>query len=172
MNGAAVLLPGTGYTTQRPLLHWCGALLRQRGWHVHEVAWEVTEEAFAEPAAFVERHLAEAFEGARGPRLVVAKSFGCFGLPWALREGVQGVWLTPMLTDAQLRADFGRASERHLAVGGGADPLWTGTGPGGHAAALTVPDADHGLQIPGDWEASLRAQHSVLRRVDEFVAGL
>ena len=40
------------------------------------------------------------------------------------------------------------------------------------AAALTVPRADHALQIPGDWEPSLSAQRDVLRRVADFVDAL
>ncbi len=173
MSGVAVLLPGTGYTAQRPLLHWAGELLRERGWAVREVAWEVGEDARAAPSAFVEQHLAEAFGGSDGSRLVVAKSFGCFGLPWALREGVPGVWLTPVLTDAELRADFARAPDRHLAIGGDADPLWAGgLGGGATAATLTVPGADHALQIPGDWEGSVEAQQHLLRRVAGFVDAL
>lgn len=172
MSGVAVLLPGTGYTVQRPLLHWAGVLLRERGWTVRDVAWTVTDEALERPRPFVERHLEQAFDGAEGRRLVVAKSFGSFGLSWALDAGASGVWLTPVLTDADLRADFARTTERHLAIGGDADPLWVPDGLDGDAATLTVPRADHALQIPGDWEASLSAQRGVLRRIAGFVDAL
>lgn len=172
MSGIAVLLPGTGYSVQRPLLHWAGALLRERGWTVREVAWEVPEEAFEEPAAFVEPHLAEAFDGTDGPRLVVAKSFGCFGLAWAVREQVPGVWLTPVLADEGLRAALAAAPARHLVVGGAEDPLWAG-GPGAiEAEVVEVPGADHGLEVPGDWAASLEAQRAVLERIASFTGGL
>lgn len=169
MSGVAVVLPGTGYTVQRPLLHWSGELLRERGWAVREVAWAVTEDALEHPRPFVERHVAEAFDGAVGERLVVAKSFGCFGLPWAVREHVPGVWLTPVLADDALRAEFIGASGPHLAVGGDSDPLWADGLEGGEMASVTVPGADHGLQIPGDWEASLATQRKVLRRIARFV---
>lgn len=168
-----MLLPGTGYTTQRPLLHWAGALLRQRGWEVREVAWTVPEEAFEHPRTFVDRHLAEAFDGPGDRRLIVAKSFGCFGLPWALEHGVPGAWLTPVLIDEGLRAAVASAPPRHLAIGGDADALWTTAGLEGAAAEIvTVPRADHSLEEPGDWEASLAAQRDVLRRVAAFVDAL
>ncbi len=172
MSGVAVLLPGTGYTVQRPLLHWAGAVLRERGWTVREVAWTVTDEALERPRPFVERHLDEAFDGAEGRRLIVAKSFGCFGLPWALDEGVPGIWLTPVLTDVDLRTGFALAGERHLAIGGDADPLWSGGLERGGATTFTVSRADHSLQIAGDWEASLSAQRTVLQRIAGFVDAL
>lgn len=173
MADIAVLLPGTGYTTQRPLLHWAGALLRERGWEVREVAWTVPEAAFEHPGAFVDRYLTEAFDGASDRRLIVGKSFGCFGLPWTVREGLPGVWLTPVLVDEALRAALAAAPPQHLAIGGDEDALWTTEGLERTAGEiLTVPRADHSLEIPGDWEASLAAQREALRRVAAFVDGL
>lgn len=178
-RGVAVLLPGTGYTVKGPLLAWAGQVLTDLGWHVEPVAWSVDDAAERDPEAFVGAAVEAAFAraeaavpaGADGERLLVAKSFGCSGLPWALEHHVRGAWLTPVTTHPPLRAALGRADGRHWAVGGGGDPLWR---PGGLVTAgaelVTVPDADHGLRVPGDRRAGVDAHRRVLERLEEWAS--
>ncbi|RLQ86489.1 hypothetical protein [Mycetocola zhadangensis] len=162
----AVLLPGTGYTIHAPLLYWSGKLLAERGWHVQGVEWEV--DAAAGPVSFVEEAVTAAFEDAPGTsrRLIVAKSFGCFALPWAQREGVAGIWLTPVLTSDDVTAALRNASSSHLAIGGNADEMWLPDAVAGtRARVVNVIDADHSLTVKNDWRASLSAQSRVFDAV-------
>ena len=164
----AVLLPGVNYSVQAPLLYWCAALLTERGWHVQAVDWSVDEEAIAHPLPFVERAVADAFDASpAGPRrLVVAKSFGTFALPWARRAGIAGVWLTPLLTEEPVRRALSEATAADLAVGGELDAFWRPDMVVGTAARLlSVPGAGHALTLPGDWRGSLELQAGILAEI-------
>lgn len=170
-----MLLPGSGYTVQAPLLSWCAAMLVDGGWHVQAVEWSMTDAAREQPVAFVERAVEQAFAEApvQGRCLVVGKSLGTFALPWAVRHGVPGVWLTPVLTDSVVARALDAADASHLAVGGDRDTVWLPGNVASTAARLvTVPGGDHGLMVPGGWRASVEAQTTVIDEVSEHVRRL
>jgi hypothetical protein len=166
----AIILPGSGYGPQAPLLHWPRRMLDAAGWNVRTVAWAPGEREDADPVAVVERHLQAHLRGGR-PDLVVAKSYGCFALPWARRHDVRGVWLTPVMTDDRVAAAVRAARPDDLVVGGDADPMWLPDAAAGSAATvLTVAGADHALEVTGDWERSQRLQADVFREIARIVA--
>ncbi|QCR42805.1 hypothetical protein C1N91_03865 [Curtobacterium sp. SGAir0471] len=167
-----LVLPGSGYGQQAPLLWWTRAIAEQHDIEVVAPAWTVDSAAKADPVAFVERQVTRALDGRR-PDLVVAKSFGCFALPWAVRRGVDGVWLTPVLTDPAVAAALAAAGAESIAVGGSADPMWLPSAVGTTCAGLhTVDGADHALEVRGDWRRSQRLQSDVLGLVEERIATL
>ncbi len=164
----AVLLPGVGYTVQGPLLYWSAQLLAERGWHVQGVEWTIDAAVGEDPVPFVERAVIAAFEAAptASQRLIVAKSFGSFALPFAQREGIPGVWLTPVLTSGIVREALVEASDVHLAVGGDADEMWLPDAVASSRAHLvTVPGAGHSLTVAGGWRESIDAQTGVFDRI-------
>ncbi|WEO76504.1 hypothetical protein BJQ94_14170 [Cryobacterium sp. SO2] len=164
----AVLLPGVNYSVQAPLLYWCATLLAERGWHVQAVDWTVDEVARADPLPFVETAVAEAFAAspAGTRRLVVAKSFGTYALPWARRAGIAGVWLTPLLTEEPVRQALRDGTAAELAIGGELDAFWQPDAIAGTAARLrSVPGAGHGLTRPGDWRGSIDLQAGILAEI-------
>ena len=168
----AVLLPGVNYSVQAPLLYWCATLLAERGWHVQAVDWSVDDEALAHPLPFVERAVADAFDSCPPSprRLIVAKSFGTYALPWARREGVAGVWLTPLLTSEPVRRALRDATAADLAVGGDQDAFWQPESVVGTATRLlSVPGAGHALSLPGDWRGSLALQAGILAEIGQHL---
>lgn len=169
----AVMLPGVGYTIQGPLLYWCAQMLAERGWHVQGVEWTI--DADVNPVSFVERAVAAAFEAAptTSRRLIVAKSFGSFALPFARREGIPGVWLTPVLTSEIVRESLAGASASHFAVGGDADAMWLPDAvANSRARSVTVAGADHSLTVTDGWRESLDAQSRVFESVSTHVDSL
>lgn len=171
----AVILPGSGYTVQAPLLSWPARMLAQRGWQVRGVGWEIDEAAQQDPEAFVEQAASVAFAAAPegGRRLIVAKSFGSFALPWARREGVPGVWLTPVVTSPVVQQALRSATPGDLAIGGDADPLGLPERLAGtRARTITVPGADHSLEVAGGWRASLSVQSAVFDEVEAHLDDL
>jgi len=170
----AVILPGAGYTAQAPLLYWSAELLVERGWHVQAVEWQITAEVRERSAAFAVEAVERAFADAppADHRLVLAKSFGTFALPWALANDVPGVWLTPVLVDAGIRTALAQAGDRHLAVGGDRDIAWHPVDEVVTKARLvTVPGADHGLEV-GDWRSSVEAHVGVLEHVTRHLQSI
>lgn len=171
-DDVAVLLPGTGYTAQAPLLYWAGRLLAERGWQVRAISWTVPDDV--DPVAFAETAAASAFEGTTGRRLVVAKSFGCFAMPWADAAGVPGIWLTPVATHEAVAQAASRLRSRDLLIGGSDDPLWDAAAVAGSAAeVIEIAEADHGLLHSDGWRLSLDVHRRVLdaisRHLDEVV---
>ncbi|MFE4194656.1 hypothetical protein ACFRJ9_02230 [Paenarthrobacter sp. NPDC056912] len=171
----AVLLPGSGYPVQGPVLFWAGEMLAAMGWHVQAVRWTADDEPGADPHAFVARAAEQAFAAApsASQRLVVAKSFGTLAIPWAEETRTAGVWLTPLLTDAKVRETIGHTDKADLFVGGSDDKLWDGGRTSESAGTFVeIPGADHSLQIPNNWRASQELQSGVFGRIEEFVRAL
>jgi len=153
-----------------PLLHWPAALLTQTGWSVLGVTWD--EDGLSrEAASYVRRCADAALERALDDRpvLIIAKSLGTLALPWAVENGLPGAWLTPLIQDAAVVTAVHEAQQPTLLVGGTADPHWqppVAAGPG--ITVIEVPDADHGLQQPGDWRRSLLDQVAIFDRVSQL----
>ncbi|MBF4615073.1 hypothetical protein [Curtobacterium sp. VKM Ac-1376] len=167
-----LLLAGSGYGQQAPLLWWSREIAVVAGCEVIAPGWQVDDTAGADPVGFVGAAVAAEL-GGQLPDLVVAKSFGCFALPWAIRHEVPGVWLTPVLTHDDVAAALPAATDAHDAIGGGDDPLWRPERASGTAARLqTVAGADHSLHVPGDWRRSQRSQADVFDVVERRIAAL
>lgn len=167
-----LLLQGAGYGQQAPLLWWSRKIAADAGCEVIAPTWTVDEAASSAPVAFVETAVRSAI-GERAPDLVIAKSFGCFALPWAVRHGVRGVWLTPVLTNDDVVAALATAPDTHVAIGGSDDGMWRPERVSRTAASLqTVAGADHSLEVTGGWRASQRAQAEVFATVAAAVQAL
>ncbi len=164
----AVLLPGVRYTAQAPLLYWCGQMLSALGWHVEAVEWTIDEAALEDPQRFVELAVDVAFDAApeAARRLIVAKSFGTYALPWARRRGIPGVWLTPILTDDAILQGLRGATSADIAIGGTADRFWLPDAiEDTEARLISVPGANHSLEIPGEWSRSLAVQNDIFLHI-------
>ncbi|MGW2375882.1 alpha/beta hydrolase [Kitasatospora sp. NPDC001683] len=177
-NRVALVIPGTGYSPARPLLHFAGSVLQRHGWTVQELWWQLPDElvelAMGERIAWVERQVAEAVDAERGAcRLLVGKSLGCFAAGLAADRQLAAAWLTRVLTlDHVIRA-LHRTSAPTLLVGGSADELWDRAvaDSTGHQV-LELPSADHGLELPHDPIGSVDALREVVTRLDGFIGSL
>jgi len=169
--GTAVLLPGRMGGTSTPLMHWPAALLTQIGWSVLGVAWDENRLEREGAASEVRRCVGAALDQVPSgrPVFIVAKSLGTLALPWAVKNRLPGVWLTPLLQDAAVVAAVREARQVTLLVGGTNDPHWQPPAePGSGVALLELADADHGLQQPGDWRRSLLNQVAVFDQVSQL----
>lgn len=172
--GRALVLPGRAYTVDHPLLFWPGQVLADAGWQVTTVRWWPDVSDLSDPRPFVEA-AAEALE-ARAPSaertLLVTKSLSSHLSRWAAARDYPGIWLTPVLTDDHVAEGLDECSVG-LTVGGTADHLWDAdraraTG----LEVLELPEADHVLHVPGEWERSIAALRAMLARVEAFAGGL
>lgn len=169
----AVLVPGSGYKVESPLLYWPAELLKDRGWQVRGIRWTDDDEPGDDPHGFAARAAELAFAAAPAAveRLIVAKSFGTFAIPWAEEAQVPAIWLTPVLTDGVIRRTLAETRKPDLLIGGTKDEFWDTDGLSGTAGTFVeIPDADHSLQVGNDWRASLAAQTQALAAVDRFLA--
>ena len=174
-NKVAVLLPGSGYPVEGPVLFWVGEMLGALGWHVQAVRWTPDDSPGAAPHEFAANAAEQAFAASpeADHRLIVAKSFSTLCIPWAEEADIPGIWLTPLLTDDRVRSTIGTSSKDDLFIGGSLDKLWDGGRKSETAGTFfEVPGADHSLQIPNDWRSSQQAQAKVFQRMEEFVMAL
>lgn len=165
-SSVALVLPGAGYTTQAPLLYWSIGMLIDSGWRVIAAEW--TEDGQHDsPESLIEHTMDIADERSSGKiDLIVAKSLGTLALPRAIRRGLPGVWLTPLLNRPEVAAALSQADHHHLAVGGTGDRHWMpGAASGSHARLIEVPDADHSLR-GSDWRRSLELQTAVFEQIN------
>ncbi len=171
----AVLLPGSGYPVEGPVLFWVGEMLSALGWHVQAVRWTPEDKRDADAGPLVARAAEKAFSDSppADQRLIVAKSVSTLLIPWAEETQTSGVWLTPLLIDERVRTTIANSSKNDLFIGGSKDKLWDGgrrSEPNG--TFLEVPGADHSLQVGDDWRASQRAQAEVFEAIEDFVLRL
>jgi len=174
-NKVAILLPGSGYPVEGPVLFWIGEMLGSLGWHVQAVRWTPNDSPGADPHEFAAIAARTAFADAPSAdqRLIVAKSFSTLCIPWAEEAGIPGVWLTPLLADELVRSTINATSKEDLFIGGSEDKLWDGVRSTEAAGTFfEVPGADHSLQIRNEWRASQQAQAEVFAKVEEFIRAL
>ncbi|MEU4238321.1 alpha/beta hydrolase [Actinoplanes sp. NPDC026619] len=179
----ALLIPGHGYTAERPLLHFAGAVFEKHGWDTREVRWpepppprDDQDRAawFARLTSFVQAHVGPILDRETAPRIaLVGKSMGCFAASFAADRGLPGVWLTPVLRESPLPADLRRATAPFLLVGSAADRSWEPE----VARSLGQPfyeteHADHGLETPDDPVNSAEILRQVTLAMDSFVRTL
>jgi hypothetical protein len=168
----ATVLPGSGYTAMGPLLWYARAALSDEGWTVRTLEW-TDKPTWDEARAVYE----EILDGSDSPdedtlHIVVAKSLGTLAMPLAVRLGLPGVWLTPVLTSddaSDVRDTAADLDEEHLLVGGTADPLWDGDlADGSQADVVEVENADHSLEVPHDRAENLAILDEVVSAIEEF----
>ena len=126
VQGVVVVLPGSGYTCDQPLLREPAAVLAEAGWHVEPVTWDATGVDATTAVDFVTSAVAHAFAAAppHDRRLVLAKSLGTCAAPWARAHGIPGIWLTPLLRQPVVAAALSPGGPPGLLVGGTADADW------------------------------------------------
>jgi hypothetical protein len=157
----AIVLPGQAYTAQGPLLSYATHALLDAGWTVRVLIWDVAQprgarEVYADTLRDSVREHPEA------RHLVVAKSLGTLALPVASELGMPGAWLTPLLEGPAappLRTairELVTSGVPTLLAGGTGDSLWsTEHAQASGARVLDIAGADHSLEVPGQWRASL-----------------
>lgn len=172
----AVVVPGRMYDPSAPLLMYAGDAAEARGARRRGITW--TPPTDLRPAAAgpwvvdqVQAVLDEvATEQPGSTPLLIGKSLGTQAAPLAADRRLPAVWLTPLLTLDWVVAALRRASAPCLLIGGTADKAWDGE----LARALSpyvleVPDADHGMYVPGPLAGSAAVLGRVATAVEEFL---
>lgn len=153
MDRGIVLLPGAQQGPWQPLLNY--AWLAGLPWEAETlpVTWPSIPD-FTDAAAigiWMREHVQPALEKFPVDRpVLVGKSLGAYAVEIAAERDLPAIWLTPHLEQDWVVARLRRATAPFLLIGGTADPVWRGD----VARDLTphvleIPDANHGLVLPG-----------------------
>ena len=183
-----LIMPGIGYTVDRPLLYWAAQALAANGWFVDRLDLKLTESVeFPEMIACMERVVDEwrkaalehAAESGEEPQLlVVTKSLSTLSYPHSAKLGLRVVLLTPVLNPppfdkhksvipAPLPGTAGRPMP--LICAGDADPYYD------DAKAYLLTDhvrtyagANHSIEVPDDWQTSLDYLKQVTQAIVDY----
>ena len=171
----AVLLPGMGYSADRPLLYYAGRLALEHGGDLLRLDYGECELDQSHFAGILEAALTAIREAETPEHLyivLIGKSFGTIvagKLMTRLRRPTKLILFTPVR--ATLPAMNG---ERFLAFSGTADPHlstddisnWFGRS---HPQYELYRDANHSLEIEGDTAASIDILSDALGRMEAFL---
>jgi hypothetical protein len=182
-NRVALLIPGIGYSPERPLLHFACAIFARYGWTTQDVWWPERPPQrqgqdlpvwFAQLRSFVQAHLLQVLEREAAPRIaLVGKSLGAFAAGLAADRGLPGIWLTPMLRDSEVPGDLRRSAAPFLLVGGTADPSWDPELARGFGQPVyEAQNADHSMEIIDDPVKSADVLRHATIAMDAFVREL
>ena len=160
-----LIMPGIGYTVDRPLLYWAAQALAANGWFVDRLDLKLTESVeFPEMIACMER--------------VVDEWLSTLSYPHSAKLGLRVVLLTPVLNPppfdkhksvipAPLPGTVG--SPMPLICAGDADPYYD------DAKAHLLTDhvhtyagANHSIEVPDDWQTSLDYLKQVTQAIVDY----
>jgi hypothetical protein len=219
-QGRVLVMPGTGYTCDRPLLYWAAQMLVQSGWHVDRLNVRITKDDLSQVTPVIETAIEEWHDSvvaqaadAGLPRplmLLIGKSLTTLAYAHACELGMPMALLTPVLNPAPFDLSSQRiavpgettaahgapklmqascempsaapsgnagsvydAARKPLICAGTADPYYDAD----RAHALTddvheFPDANHSIEVPGDWRRSLGYLSGVVDAIARYAAAL
>lgn len=175
-RGLALVAPGRAYPPSAPLLDFARLALLQHGFTVQQLWWDSTSRGDDdEPEPWVRRHVGAALVEEHADHvLVVGKSLGTRAASYAAERGLDAIWFTPLLTEPEVAEAIASNAGRQLLVGGLVDELWDVSIARELADngcdVLEVPDADHGMGVPGDAVRTAEIHLEVARAVEAFLA--
>ena len=174
-RGLALVAPGRAYPPTAPLLDFARVALQQHGFTVQQLWWDSTTRGDENPERWVRRHVAAALaEEDADHVLVVGKSLGTRAASYAAERGLDAIWFTPLLVEPVVAEAIAANAGRQLLVGGLADGLWDAAVARELADngcdVLEVPDADHGMAVPGNAVRTAEIHLEVARAVEAFLS--
>lgn len=150
-----VSIPGMNFGPHQPLLFLVGLAAMARNLPCDALTWEDDPASSGGSdelrSAWVNDRVGTRLaELPDEPVLLAGKSLGSYASVIAAERDLPAIWFTPLLGSPIIAAELAKASAPMLLIGGTGDPTWDS------AAArrlspyvLEIPDADHGLVVPG-----------------------
>jgi hypothetical protein len=182
-DSLAIILPGAGYTTQAPLLHFCTGLFYSKGFDVLHLNYSFNRE---EQSALSGEGLADAVRHVMDDALknkgydhyyIVAKSIGTMALPYLLKDqsflDAKAVWMTPLLQKEFVLSAMAAGSHKGLCIIGDQDPYFTWerierVKENPNLTIKVVGGGDHRLELSGDPIQSIDVLRDIISDINQF----
>lgn len=186
-----IMLPGKGYTTQRPLFHYAASVLRNRGIDILHINYDYSENEAFNAASHAEQdqwmyedinEIAQALLKDHVYEQVIwfSKSIGTIPMAlgwtndWQTEPTVCGVWLTPLVNEESVCAAIQASRVPSLLIIGDQDSIYSKEKleaiTNNHVEKDVVSGANHGLEIEGNVVDSIDIMKSIVQSIDAFVA--
>jgi hypothetical protein len=171
--GRCIVLPGSKYTPDGPMLFFATQVALMRGWDVRQVWWEVPQfSSDAERVTWVGSQLDAAVDDYMGRVMVVAKSLGTLAAPVAAARGYDAAWLTPLLTEPDLAEPLLSYPAPQFVVIGSSDSYLSQDVLDALPGERLVVAGDHILRVPGDAAAMVASHDSFVRSFDAWLTAV
>lgn len=183
-NNLVIVLPGAGYTTQAPLLHFTTGLFYNKGFDVLHINYSFSKE---EMSALNERDFARDVQLAIDNAIkdkkyvnyyVVAKSIGTKALIYLLDntmlKDAKVVWLTPILQNDDVFNAMVNSDNKGLCIFGEKDnhcfivERFEKLKSNQNLMLKMVDGGNHSLELDGEPIKSIEVLKNVIHDIDEF----
>ncbi|MCR2823535.1 alpha/beta family hydrolase [Lederbergia panacisoli] len=191
-NGICIMLPGLGYTTQRPLFHYATGICMNENVDLLHVNYNYLEnEAFKK----LEHHAQDQWiyedvvsvvetvlkDTEYGMYFILSKSIGTIPMAyeWNRKNFIDvnrtyGIWLTPLIKDETVCNALSKIVIPSLYVIGTDDPhykenLIADINKNSNVKGLVIPNANHGLEVKGDVKTTINIVKEVMNTIEKFI---
>ncbi|AZU60668.1 alpha/beta family hydrolase [Neobacillus mesonae] len=185
-----IMLPGLGYTTQRPLFHYATNICVNHNIDILHINYQYSQNEHFKKLSEPEQDqwmyddvMATAHEVLKEQEyeqsFLLSKSLGTIPMAkeWtdrSLENTVSGIWLTPLLKDNNVYQAILNTELPSLVVIGDKDPHFiddrVATLKHNQLVSIVViPNADHSLELKGDITATMDAIKEVTLKIQEFI---
>ncbi|WHY78478.1 alpha/beta hydrolase [Neobacillus sp. WH10] len=189
-HAICIMLPGLGYSTQRPLFHYATGMCLNHNIDVLQINYHFAKNEqfkklsetdqdqwmYEDVKAVVDEVLKETVYK---HCILMSKSIGTIpmAMEWTEKNYIKntiGVWLTPLMKDDNVFQALLNTDRPSLCVIGDHDHHFikeriSSLKNNNLVSTVVIPNADHGLEIKGDILASIEAIKEVIERVQEFM---
>lgn len=171
--GLCVVLPGSRYTPDGPMLFFAAQVALMRGWRVRQVWWDPPEGLSDEDdLTWVGGQLDDAVAGYPGQVLVVGKSRGTLAARTAAARGYAAAWLTPLLTVPSVAEPLLAYPAAQFVVIGSSDPFLNRDVLEALPGTSLEVAGDHILRVADDPGAMVASHERFVREFDDWVTSL
>jgi len=190
-HGRVLVMPGTGYNCDRPLLYWAAQALAESGWRVDRMNVHNASDDLSVVTPVINGAIDGWVERVRkedksGRLMLIGKSLTTLTYPHVARaHQLPFVLLTPVINPADFdptdqiipvqdeSGEVAYPGPAPLVCAGTADPFYDCA----KAYKLTshvheYPDANHSIEVPGHWRRSLDYLKEVTASVEQYAATL
>lgn len=183
------MLPGLGYTTQRPLFHYATGVCLNQNIDVLHINYQFSQNEFfkklSEPEQDQWMHddvkavVDEVLKDTVYERVVwLSKSIGSIPMAKEWKQSSiqksMGIWLTPLIKIGEVYDALSDTDVPSLCVIGDQDHHYledriSSLKNNDQVTTIVIPNADHGLEINGDIPATMDAIKEVTLSIQEFL---
>jgi hypothetical protein len=183
-KGICIMLPGIGYTTQRPLFHYATGLFINQNFDILHINYDYRKNDEFNRLGSSERErwiyedvkavLDEVCEGYE-KLFILGKSLGTIPMAMELTHKPSAkIWLTPLLKDDGVYQALLNTDVPSLCMIGDEDHHYieeklTAIKSNHLVSTVVIPKADHSLELQGDHYGSIDAVKRVMQLVEEFI---
>ncbi|MBV7506647.1 hypothetical protein KW850_15390 [Bacillus sp. sid0103] len=185
-----IMLPGLGYTTQRPLFHYATNICLNHQIDILHVNYQFAKNEHFTRLSKEEQErwmyedvkdvVEESLTGTNYEQcFLLSKSIGTIpmALEWTLENFIQnpfGIWLTPLLKEDNVYETLLKTKLPSLCIIGDQDHHFinervTALKKNEHISTVIIPGADHSLEIQGGVSASIEVVKIIVDSFQDFI---